>query len=163
MGTRGLLLIKKDGKYCLAQYNHCDSYPKCLGYEIVSFFNSLKDWDKFKKNLKYIKMVPKYEEYDPCINTLEELVDANEKIAIKNCFDFIYSDWCEWAYVIDFDLNVFEIYEGTVYSDNGPYVTLPSDRFYTTTQKTPQPKKMRTIQDYLNNTNLINSPKLMFF
>jgi len=136
MGTSGLLLIKKDGKYVLSHYNHWDSYPSGRGSDIVEFFKNLEDWESFKKNLQNVKMISKNEDKpdkyyrSECISTLED-VECGESIIIHNEFDFIYDTACEWAYVVDFDTNTFEIYKGM----GTDYVTPPSNRFYTTTKK----------------------------
>lgn len=133
MGTRGLVIMKKNKKYCLAIYNHWDSYPSDLGYKIVKFLRNLDDIEEFKKKMDFVKMVPKKDLHrysNVCksissIEILENILETDGKIITEdylfyiNCFD------CEWAYVIDFDINSFEIYKG--YNEEP---LTPNDRFY---------------------------------
>lgn len=44
---------------------------------------------------------------------LEMIANAKEGLKLQNNYDFAADSlFCEWAYVIDFDKNTFEIYEG---------------------------------------------------
>lgn len=52
------------------------------------------------------------------------------KIKLRDSLDFANSDFCEWAYVVDFDKNTFEVYRGF---NETPLK--PTDRFYSEDQK----------------------------
>jgi len=133
MGTRGLIVIKKDKKYRLAKYNHCDSYPSCLGYSIVEFLKKLKNIENFKNQVDYLKMVSttEFKNYSEEIKEiyysldLNDILVADEEIITPNEIEFVKESLCEWAYVIDLDLNTFEIYKG-----NNKKPLTPGERFY---------------------------------
>jgi len=59
MGTRGVVGVKVNGEYKVT-YNHFDSYPDCLGEEVVALCNSLSDkglWMKFKEMMQQVELV----------------------------------------------------------------------------------------------------------
>jgi len=129
MGTRGIVIVKKNKKYRLATYNHWDSYPSELGYKVVKFLRGLKDIKVFKRQMDFVKMDPKedFKSYgsDDWYSQFEKILKTEKEIVVDGCLFFTNCLDCEWAYVIDFDLNTFEIYKGW----NKEPLT-PSDRFY---------------------------------
>lgn len=133
MGTRHLTAVVLNGEYKIAQYGQWDGYPSGQGLTALSFVRSKTNREKLKRQLKHCIFVPKdelqtsyavnpdnFERNFPFIDRdhgaeiLDLVSKAEERpIKLQNSIDFAGDSlFCEWAYVIDFDKNVFEVYKG---------------------------------------------------
>lgn len=138
MGTRGAFGIHRNGK-TKATYNHYDSYPSGLGEDIVRSI-SQANVEKLNETFDNIILVssdskPTQEQIDECISYWDSGVstgstkewysllreaqgdlDAYVANGLKYMIDrqdFLKDSlFCEWAYIIDLDSNVLEIYKG---------------------------------------------------
>lgn len=151
MGTRHLICVVSDGDYKVAQYGQWDGYPSGQGAAILEFLHKEDLVSKLKENLKYCSWVSdaeikrlwftmdgdddasafygKYPQLsrDAGSDVLYIIADSTCSVPLKDSRDFAYdSVWCEYAYVIDFDKNTFEVYTGF---NERPLN--PNDRFYT--------------------------------
>lgn len=135
MGTRHLIAVKIDGEYKIAQYGQWDGYPEGQGLSVLRFFKT-HDHEIFIDKLKQCSFYTK-EEIDSIYDNIN---DSNVDDFFKNnrwlsrdagsdILDYVYNSenglklvnsidfagdslFCEWAYVIDFDKLIFEIYQG---------------------------------------------------
>ena len=143
MSTRGLLGFKNNS-LVKASYNHSDSYPTCLGYNVMSFIKNLSNQplEVFKKNVSQLKWVDpdskptdnditKYKRFCNthvgrcteldwyCLlrevqgaEALPAILDGTLDVWIDNT-DFIKDSlFCEWAYFLDLESDILEIYKG---------------------------------------------------
>lgn len=131
MGTRNLTMVVMDGQIKIAQYGQWDGQPSGQGLTALSFLKSV-NFDLFKEkllNLNFIdfKNLTKEEEEEIDSNTNNKY-DHLSRDHGANILNLIYegdindlidnssfaneSLFCEWGYVIDFDTNVFEIFQG---------------------------------------------------
>lgn len=133
MGTRGLLVVKnKQGEIKLAEYIPRDSYPSYSGVEIYEF---CKDKEKLEKLQRYLNdnVVLVEDIYKGTSEENIEFCEYNEGVKMLNAiiknFDnpgtslkTIYPEsrmrfgenslFCEWAYMIDFELNCIRVFKG---------------------------------------------------
>lgn len=142
MGTRHLVAVQSNNGYKIAQYGQWDGYPSGQGVEVLSFlknadltkFKIILDFVNFytQEDLELI-----YEEHTDdgmiaCGGKHEQYWNkhlqhisrnAGSRILpmvyqggvrkLKNSISFAGSSlWCEYAYVIDLDKGVFEVYKG---------------------------------------------------
>jgi hypothetical protein len=140
MGTRGALGFYKDGKTKVT-YNHWDSYLSGLGNDVLNFIHSYLSEhtiDELKTQADAIEMVnesdsPTDEQKQRC----KKYVDLNvgsqsedewycllreaqgdlgaylEVGVMIDSQDFLQDSlFCEWAYIINLDTNMLEIYRG---------------------------------------------------
>lgn len=154
MGTRNLTMVISNGKTKVAQYGQWDGYPSGQGLTVLNFLKGA-DLDLFKKKVskckfitedelkrRYIELVittewmnmeqaakfkTKYPQFDRGMAAeVLERIYKGEVTELKNESVFAADSlFCEWAYVIDFDKNTLEVYEG--------FNTEPltdTDRFY---------------------------------
>lgn len=134
MGTRNLTMVYVNKDYRVAQYGQWDGYPEGQGVTVLSF---LHDFNKeaFLKNLsecKILKTDQELEEATPS-PSLSRNTAAGILRLIETAPQLLYSSldfagdslMCEWAYVIDFDRNTFEVYKGFNKNELGP-----EDRFH---------------------------------
>lgn len=142
MGTRHLIAVQYNGKYKVAQYGQWDGYPSGQGTEVLEFLRSvnLEEFKKKVKALRWAKkgMVEKEIEKVSARGdgwmTMEEsnafkfahpewhrdtsaeilpLIMKRDKLYLQNSITFAGDGlFCEWAYVIDLDAEVFEVYSG---------------------------------------------------
>ena len=128
MGTRHLIVVQLDGEYKVAQYGQWDGHPEGKGVGVLKFLHEDEDnFDAFKEKLRKVRFVnddvvqgyfDKYEEipveFDR--NTSAKILYLIKKGEIGELFNYIdfakKSLMCEFVYVIDFDKNTFEVYEG---------------------------------------------------
>lgn len=142
MGTRNLTLVKSKDEYKVAQYGQWDGYPKGQGITILNILRALnlaefrKKVDALKEiseekieqlwkkcgadNSDYAstEVVEKFEKKYPhlhrdCAGDVLGLIAFGKveevALAVKFAGDSLF---CEWAYVIDFDKNTLEVYQG---------------------------------------------------
>lgn len=142
MGTRHSIFIQQGGEYKLAKYGQWDGNPGGQGSLILEFLLGLNKtgWKAFRANAAKLgamskedcEGVDKIENWatkfpwlsrDAGADILKYVMDG---VCTKTVLDLEFvkdSLFCEWAYVIDFDKNTFEVYKGF--------------------RKTPLPKKER--------------------
>lgn len=124
MGTRSLTVVVWNNEVKVAQYEQWDGYPESLGIEILSFLSSpshVKDlkWILSKVRFQYESNREKeltYQALKNNRNILDNLLrlQNHREIVLVNSYHFAAEGcWCEWAYVIDFDSNTFEVYTGS--------------------------------------------------
>lgn len=137
MGTRGSYGFYKNGM-TKATYNHYDSYPEGLGKDVVNFIKttSIKELNKIFENLKIvnqdsepteeeIKKLKKWSDQSVSTGQLTEwyvlLRNTQGNLgAFKEGLEYMIdgkdfledSLFCEWAFLINLDDNVLEVYEG---------------------------------------------------
>jgi hypothetical protein len=138
MGTRGMWGYVIEGEEKFA-YNHFDSYPSCLGAELLEHVRGA-DLDDLREKSRALQLVtdetpPTLEQqermvalgaYDGAVSTgrptewysLLRNTQGDPELTLKaglmeDGHEFaIDSLFCEWAYVIDLDAGQFEVYEG---------------------------------------------------
>ena len=147
MGTRYLTVIVDGEREPIAQIGLFDGHPLSSGTEILKTL--LRDRDLLIKEQLHRCVSISDAEYRSfcCRNSLdeealekahpnfwwsdgaellEELLDGERNIEFHSAYEFAYDSlMCEWAYVIDYSANTFEIYQGF----NKEPLT-KSDRFY---------------------------------
>lgn len=135
MGTRHMIGVVSGGKYRVAQYGQWDGYPSGQGVGILEFLidgnldalkrNVLKcsfiSDDEYKELTKGYtnenagQFFDKYPQFsrDTGSDILELVSKAEDGLKLVDNYEFAADSlFCEWAYIIDFDKNTFEIYEG---------------------------------------------------
>jgi len=127
MGTRNLICVMKDNEYKVAQYGQWDGYLDGQGANILKFLTTY-DKEKFLNNLdKYVRFGTKEEldeewkqqelypelSRDTGSEILKIIQKTKKNLLLSNSIDFAADSlFCEYAYVIDFDKNTFEVYKG---------------------------------------------------
>ena len=136
MGTRHLICVKLDGEYKIAQYGQWDGYPEGAGLEVLKFLRERMETNRFTNNLRQtylidVKTMDKIIEemnYHVPWSTIAkafpafdrdtgaeilDIVQAGKARMLVNQIDFAKDSlFCEWAYVIDLDDLVFQVYKG---------------------------------------------------
>lgn len=150
MGTRHLIAVVKDGEYKVAQYGQWDGYLEGQGHEIVDFIAGLsfENYQQFLKHLDTVswasqedlEAVDKQLEANPHLSLrvnypelsrdtgskILTLILEHENLKLSNAITFAADSlFCEYAYVVDCDNEVLEVYEGF---QEGPIDE--SERFY---------------------------------
>jgi hypothetical protein len=139
MGTRGAVTLVANGK-AHTIYNHFDSYPDCLGNDVLGWLRAVLEYGPdgeaaAKISIGNLTPVPDREptaderkRFSPFTdsrvssgddwyallrhtqgNIPAMLAAGYYEPADKFPLDSLF---CEWAYVVDFDARVFEIYRG---------------------------------------------------
>lgn len=136
MGTRHFIGAKINGEYKVAQYGQWDGYPDGQGADVLTFLLGCK-MNVLKKAIsecrwitneeiddinKYIEkttnLVPKWEwqsqwpelSRDTGAGILNLILNKNKRL-LKDSTEFSTDElFCEWAWIIDFDKNVFQGY-----------------------------------------------------
>jgi len=135
MGTRGCYGFRIDGKDKLT-YNHFDSYPSGLGLSILQYAHdrSMKNMTEVAKRIKLvcskkptkkqIQICKKYADLGVSTGKIDDwyclLRDAQGNLEAHDTVpfmidssEFVYDSlFCEWAYIINLDTKVLEIYKG---------------------------------------------------
>lgn len=140
MGTRGAMVFVVDGE-TKVMYNHFDSYPDGLGLDIMAWLREclesesrLEEVVSLTRRLRKIEhsdSLPTEEEWhhfseyaDTRVSTGDDWyallrgTQGKPDVALRAGFyvdasEFLLDSlFCEWAYVVDFDKSVFEIYRG---------------------------------------------------
>lgn len=121
MGTRHLIAIFSDGQYRLAQYGQWDGYPSGQGLDILTWLN--EQYSLPLRNIAACRFLTD-EEIENADFMLSphlrrdvgsDILDMirHGPVATVNSIEFAADGlFCEWAYVIDIDAGVFEVYEG---------------------------------------------------
>jgi len=137
MGTRGCYGFYKNGQTKVT-YNHFDSYPEYLGKSIIEFLKntSIEELNEIfekiimvkqdsKPTKKQITQLKKYADLRVSSQSLDEWYvllrniqgDLNpykkDLVYMIDSQDFLTDSlFCEWAYIINLDINELEIYKG---------------------------------------------------
>ncbi|KAL2131325.1 hypothetical protein VTI74DRAFT_5264 [Chaetomium olivicolor] len=165
MGTRHLICVFYNGKFCLAQYGNCDGYPGGQGVTIVKFLRRPENIQRLKDGLKHTYEVPDetalaakrkidmlrglervawlayLQSDDPLITSqiteflqpslhgdtgagilevIAQAQDEEDKVPIQLNLPFA-NNWlmCKWAYVVDLDEGVLEVFRGAEQKASG--------------------------------------------
>lgn len=158
MGTRGLVGVVIDGEI-KSSYNHWDSYPSGLGVKVVEtvqgFLSSPDGLANLKNKARAMTLVNEDEQptveqatrflghADTEVSTgaiqewyvllrklqgdLAGMLEAG--VMIDGSGFELDSLFCEWAYLVDLDREVLEVYQGfqTERHDKGRWAGLPTD------------------------------------
>lgn len=137
MSTRGLIVVVFEDKVRIAHYNHFDSYPSGLGLGVLGFARELMDesiapggrMGEFKKRLKDVEFSVRSHTSNlystEGVDLLYGVLIGRIKSTV-NSLDFANDLlFCEWAYVLDLDLGLLEVYKGVNTRQTEPY-----SRFY---------------------------------
>lgn len=134
MGTRHLIAVQLDGQYRIAQYGQWDGYPSGQGETVLRFLDQM-DRPAFEAKLRASRLLSKDEltalsekfqreqtnwqrDYphlsrDAGADILFMVQGAPDGIELKDSIDFAGdSRMCEYAYVIDLDHNVLDVFKG---------------------------------------------------
>lgn len=139
MGTRHLIAAKVNGEYKLAQYGQWDGHPDGQGVDVL-FFLRQNSLEKLKSKLiqcreisdesiaaihaqfgsepgqksweKFADLYPQHSR-DTGAKILGLIYDSIDGADLKLNINFAGDSlMCEWAYVIEFDANTFEVFKG---------------------------------------------------
>jgi len=131
MGTRNLICVVLDKEYKIAQYGQWDGYPDGQGQTVLDFILNEMDIKMFKKKLRKLRWITHedidninrehsedWDEFYPHLyrnmgaNILRSVQERDIKF-LKNSLDFAKDSlFCEFAYVIDLDKKILEVYTG---------------------------------------------------
>lgn len=129
MGTRHLIAVAIDGEYKVAQYGQWDGYFEGQGVDVLNFLKNV-DYNEFKNQVRNLSFLTKEDmvainendnwvrdfpwlSRDAGSDILNYVVNNNGNIKLKNSIGFAGDSlFCEYAYVIDLDKDIFEIYVG---------------------------------------------------
>ena len=126
MSTRNLIAVMLDGEYKVAQYGEFDGFPSGQGLMVLRFLRET-DLDEFKEKLTHVRFLNDkewkdiYKKHTNHRSIFYKNVGAkilymirDDSITkLRNSIAFAGDSlFCEYAYVIDFDRNTFEVYEG---------------------------------------------------
>lgn len=116
MGTRGAFGFRSEGVDKVT-YNHYDSYPTGLGKDIMLELNRVKmgvnDWRKMFDKVEMVKTARDDKNYG------KKTVDMkpsylNNSLSMVDSSKFLHDSlFCEWAYILNLDDEVLEIYQGS--------------------------------------------------
>jgi len=127
-------MVKVDRKYKVAQYGQWDGYPSGTGKDLLTFLRST-DLTTLADRCRVVKVVTDKEvskmwkecggsndtfknEYpslhrDTGWKILQIIQESKIPVMVSLDLEFVADSlFCEWAYVIDFDLKTFEVYKG---------------------------------------------------
>lgn len=147
MATRHLIMVICGGETVIAQYGHFDGYPSGVGTKLLKILHRddakilpgrfcyckvLEDCEyrRYFKNHALDEEAleethPHFWWYDGA-DLLEMLLDRPHEVEILLSEEFANDSLqCEWAYVIDYDKQTFEVYKGW-----NKMPLAPSERFY---------------------------------
>lgn len=165
MGTRGFITFVIDGSEKTV-YNHFDSYPEGLGADCLRWLRSVlgADVEAVADQARALAPVPDREPTDAEVDRLRQYINRN--VGDQSVRDWycllretqgdpaailqagLYEDagsfpadslMAEWGYVVDFDTQVFEVYEGfqTAAHSEGRFTSRPIESYSIDTQYYP--------------------------
>lgn len=115
MSTRGAWGIRIENQDKIT-YNHRDAYPGGLGQTLIAF---LKQYPNLTDKAKTLRVVKREELTDEQLRLLDRNTDNDYIKTILNlglmidCYNFLSDSlFCEWAYIINLDEKIFEVYRG---------------------------------------------------
>ena len=167
MGTRNSTMVISKDEVKIAQYGQWDGHPGGQGNTILKHLNNIIDSgkiDEFRKKVDNLsdytkEELDKIDEIDNWMSIYPELSRDTGSEIIKMVMDgcskvslypeFVYdSVFCEWAYVVDLDKMVLEIYKGF----NSDPLYKDKDRFYQDggNEKEYKPVKINAVFDLLD-------------
>jgi len=138
MNTRNIIMVVNDLKTVVAQYSQWDGQPEAQGITILEFLHTM-NFQQFSERLNNCiftskdqlqelggddtgmisdvsnEFFTKYPQLSRNIGAgiLEYIYQSSGTVELQDDSDFVNkSSSCEWAYVIDLDNGVFEVYEG---------------------------------------------------
>lgn len=132
MGTRNLTCVFLDGMYKIAQYGQYDGGPSGEGVNVLKFLRK-NNMVAFQKQLRNVYFVSDEYIEEKCNEVSKKGLDWTKYLPefsrdtgseilklvrggvteLRNNITFAgHSLMCEWAYVIDYDKKVFEVYRG---------------------------------------------------
>lgn len=158
MGTRGAFGFYKDG-VDKSTYNHYDSYPDGLGEEVVKFIraSNIVEMNEIFDRLTIVDSdaTPTPEQIEACKQYADTSVSTGQLtewyvllrsaqgdlFALRDGLSYMIgggkefmkdSLFCEWAYIINLDDNVLEVYQGFQKTpDNNRYqISEPDNGYY---------------------------------
>jgi len=148
MGTRHLIAVVVDGEFKVAQYGQWDGYPECAGVTVLEFCREL-DVPAFAAKVRKASFYTKDElnglqaelekfgesrffgerpalTRDTGAAVLALVAKSPDGIKLRNQLAFAGDSlFCEWAYVVDLDKGVLEVFKGF---NQSPLVE--GDRFF---------------------------------
>lgn len=147
MGTRHLICVQKNKQYKVAQYGQWDGYPTSCGVNILEFlrrswirdkfaaaidrctFLSLKEARDIERELdvdsKLLETKYRHLSRDTSYRILA-MIQGGGGLALQDSLEFAGDSlMCEWAYCIDLDKNVLEVFKGF-----NKTKLLPNERFF---------------------------------
>lgn len=135
MASRNVTIVIYNGEVKVAQFGQWDGYPQVTGNNLLDFLQSTSNVEELKAILPKVHFQNEEDRKDISIHDgsiggeiLDELLKYkdHEEIVLSNAYAFsANSFWCEWAYVVDLDQNVFEVYRG-----NNTFGISKEDRFF---------------------------------
>lgn len=132
MSTRGAIGFRSNGVDKVT-YNHSDSYPTCLGESIMSELNKAKKTcEAMGVMFEKLPMIKNRNE-DKNAGKMTLLPYLTESFAMYDCCSFLKDSlFCEWAYIVNLDDKVLEIYKGYNKQQGalGRYASFKRDGYY---------------------------------
>jgi hypothetical protein len=112
MSTRGIFCAVKGGEYKVAIYNHSDSYPSWLGSKLLNKFRDEETREDFSFAISSVEAGDDEDQSSSALEIIDEIL-RGERDKINDQLSFAGDSlFCEWGYVLDYDRQMFEIYEG---------------------------------------------------
>jgi hypothetical protein len=121
MGTRNLTMVINNSETKVAQYGQHDGYPAGQGKTVLEFLQKC-DLEKFKKVLEKVSFIDPEEsggdERIPGLNintaaNILQLIYDGKATKLFDSSEFAKNSlFCRWAYVIDLDKELLEVYKG---------------------------------------------------
>jgi hypothetical protein len=142
MGTRHLIAVQKNNEYKVAQYGQWDGYLSGQGNSILNFFNqndleafrakvdncffgtqdqideayapyTNDGWMTMEQSNAFSKSEFAHLSRNTGADILDVIIKSNEPLILSDQIDFANDSlFCEYAYVIDLDKDILEVYQG---------------------------------------------------
>lgn len=126
MGTRNLTMVVHKGQIKVAQYGQWDGYPTGVGSDVAEFVQTLdrSNASKFRKALDECTFLSEADLAKTDVTESPEfsrdtgagilsLIQINGVRELADSSDFTSESlFCEWAYLVDMDKRVVEVYKG---------------------------------------------------